>query len=151
MIMGGLGCRLEASPEAMIDVVSRAIDQWGLPQGFAVPPFRQNHAAVQAVARVFSLPVTVVDLLALASAQPRCLTHSERARVTMGFGSIAEGCALAILGPQSQLLGARLAGEGVTCAFAMIGNAQPNGQASGNPSQNSSGSSIGHSTGYAGV
>ncbi|BAT20652.1 cobalamin biosynthesis protein CbiG [Asaia bogorensis NBRC 16594] len=120
MIMGGLGCRLEASPEAMIDVVRLAIERWGLPHGFAVPAFRQNHAAVQAVAQLFKLPVTVVDLLSLASAQPRCLTHSERARMTMGFGSIAEGCALAVLGPHSQLLGARLAGDGVTCAFAMI-------------------------------
>lgn len=124
MIMGGLGCRLEASPEAMLDVVRRAIDQWGLPQGFAVPPFRQHHAAVKAVAQIFSLPVTVVDVLALASAQPRCLTHSERARITMGFGSIAEGCALAVLGPQSHLLGARLSGEGVTCAFATIRSGQ---------------------------
>lgn len=69
---------------------------------------------------VFSLPVAVVDLLTLASAQPRCITHSERARITMGFGSIAEGCALAALGPQAQLMGARLAGDGVTCAFASV-------------------------------
>lgn len=131
MIMGGLGCKLEASPEAMIDVVSRAIAQWGLPHGFAVPPFRQNHAAVQAVACMFSLPITIVDLMALASAQPRCLTHSELARITMGFGSIAEGCALAILGPQSRLLGARLAGEGVTCAFAMIRDGHASEQSNG--------------------
>ncbi|GBQ09381.1 cobalamin biosynthesis protein [Swaminathania salitolerans] len=118
MIVGGLGCRLEASPEAMVEVVKQAIATWGLPHCFAVPPFRARHAAVQAVAQFFSLPVRTVDLLALASAQPRCLTHSERARITMGFGSIAEGCALAALGPQGRLLGARLAGEGVTCAFA---------------------------------
>lgn len=120
MIVGGLGCKLDASPEAMISVVKQAVERWGLPHSFAVPPFRQNHAAVQAVAQLFSLPIAIVDLLALASAQPRSLTHSERARITMGFGSIAEGCALAALGPQAQLLGARIAGEGVTCAFASI-------------------------------
>ncbi|GBQ87789.1 cobalamin biosynthesis protein [Asaia krungthepensis] len=121
MLIGGLGCKLDASPEAMIAVVRQAIAVWGMPQGFAAPPFRQHHAAVEAVSALFRLPVEIVDLMALARAQPHCLTHSERARITMGFGSIAEGCALAALGPQARLLGARLAGEGVTCAFAMLG------------------------------
>jgi len=120
MIIGGLGCKLDASPEAMIAVIRQAIECWGMPQSLAVPAFRQNHEAMQAAARFFSLPVAVVDLLTLASVQPRCITHSERARITMGFGSIAEGCALAALGPQAQLMGARLAGDGVTCAFASV-------------------------------
>ncbi|GAB6853191.1 hypothetical protein JCM15831A_02150 [Asaia astilbis] len=120
MLIAGLGCMLNASPEAMISVVEQAIALWGAPQGLAVPAFRQHHAAMLGVSQFFALPITVVDLLALASVQPRCLTHSEVARIATGFGSIAEGCALAALGPNARLLGARLAGVGVTCAFASI-------------------------------
>lgn len=125
MIVAGLGCRLEASPDAMLDLVALAIAEWGLPEGFATPVFRQNHPAIHAVLDRFGLPLQVVDLLTLASVQPRCLTHSERARISVGFGSVAEGAALAALTAAStrtgRLLGPRIAGDGVTCAFAIAG------------------------------
>ncbi|WP_070405745.1 cobalamin biosynthesis protein [Kozakia baliensis] len=118
MMMVGIGCRAETNADAVIALVREAVARWGMPDALAVPPFRKNHPGVRAAAKALSLPVRVVDFLALASAQPRCLTHSERARRAVGFGSIAEGCALAALGPAARLLGPRLAAEGVTCAFA---------------------------------
>lgn len=114
--LAGLGFREGASPASLLDALARAGGQ-DL-RHLAVPEVKARHPAVLGLAQL-GYRILAVPAPALA-AQPTT-TESAAARARHGTGSVAEGCALAALGPGAVLLGARVisADRMATAALAM--------------------------------
>lgn len=120
LIVAGLGLRPNGTAEEIIALIHKAAQCAGvMPTQIAVPWIRASTPAVHQAARHLNLPIWSVTPGALLHAQPRCHTFSMRARTTLGLGSIAEGCALAAVGPRAILCLPRIASAAVTCALAM--------------------------------
>ena len=119
VVVAGIGLRPGAGAEEIVGLVGRAVRASGhAPSVLAVPWFRADEAGPEAAARLLSVALRVVGADALDAAQPRCPTRSARARVQVGVASVAEGCALAVAGPEGRLVLARIASAAVTCALA---------------------------------
>lgn len=119
MVAAGLGCRHGVSAEAVIDLLEEAISRVGTrPSLLAIPDFKRDEPGLFEAAQRLGLTLLRVSNAALRAEQPRCVTFSERAEAAVGVRSVAEACALASVGPQGRLILERIAGAGVTCAFA---------------------------------
>ncbi len=119
IVVAGIGLRPGAAAEEIVGLVERAVRASGSGLSvLAVPWFRKHEAGPAAAARLLSVALRVVSPEALDAAQPRCRTRSARAQSHVGAASVAEGCALAVSGPEGQLLLARIASAAVTCALA---------------------------------
>lgn len=120
MIVAGLGLRPGCPGPELAELVERASRAAGCrPDRLAVPAFRADEAGpLEAAASLALGLVVVVPDAALAAAQSRCPTRSARAEAATGFGSVAEGCALAAAGPDGVLRLHRIASANATCAIA---------------------------------
>jgi cobalamin biosynthesis protein CbiG len=119
MIVAGIGCRLEC-PEADISAVLRDAEARAgvTATALAAPKFKSTEPGLNAAAATLGLPLHWIDDAALAAAQPRCVTQSERVRAATGHAAIAEAAALAAAGPHSRLILPRIAHSSATCALA---------------------------------
>ena len=118
----GIGCRRDCPGEAIAALVRQALA--GLPDASPRALFtisdKQGQAGPLEAARILGLPLAYLDRDALAAAMPRVQTHSSRAKILFGVGSVAEAAALAGAGPGARLLAPRIAGGGATCAVAGV-------------------------------
>ena len=119
MIVAGIGCRL-GCPEADITAVLRDAEARAgvTATALAAPVFKSTEPGLHAAAATLHLPLHWIDDAALAEAQPRCVTPSDRVRAATGHSAIAEAAALAAAGPHSRLILPRIAQSSATCALA---------------------------------
>jgi len=118
-VIAGIGCRANCPADAILAIVSAAISRTGRSVSvLAVPAFKAQEPGLLGAALRLGLPLVAVDADALAAAQRRCATQSERAAQATGFASIAEGSALAAAGPNGRLILRRISGGAATCALA---------------------------------
>ncbi|MDD2876613.1 MAG: cobalamin biosynthesis protein [Acidiphilium sp.] len=118
MIVAGIGYRRGAGSGEIVALVRRAARLAGsMPAALAAPGFKSDDIGLVAAAAL-DLPLIIVTEAEMAAAQPRCLTLSARTQAAVGVASVAEGCALAVAGPHSRLILARITGTNATCAIA---------------------------------
>ncbi|MCV2863987.1 cobalamin biosynthesis protein [Defluviimonas sp. WL0075] len=117
MRVAGVGFRGAATPESLIDAVTRAGGGAGL---LATAEEKSGAAALQEAARRMGLSVRTVGRADLAAQQVP--TRSARVAERFGTGSLAEAAALAAAGPGARLLGPRVvSGDGLATAAIAIG------------------------------
>ncbi len=120
MIAAGLGCRHGVPAQAVIDLLAEASACTGMrPTLLAIPDFKRDEPGLFEASRRLGLRLLRVSSAALRAEQPRCVTFSEQVGRVVGMRSVAEACALAAVGPEGRLVLNRIAGVGVTCAFAV--------------------------------
>ena len=126
MICAGLGSKRNIAPDAVLAAIDSALAQHGLTRAtlsaLATVPRKKEEAGFHEAARQLGLPLVVAAQDALQEAGPRCLTASRASLRATRTASASEAAALAACGPQSRLLGPRLALNGVSCALATTGN-----------------------------
>ena len=122
LIAIGVGCRKDCAEDAIVRLVRRALADNATKEGarklFSIED-KRDEAGLSAAARALGLDLMFLPREALAAAAPRALTRSVAARRRFGLDSVAEAAALAGAGPNSKLLGPRLAADGATCAIAV--------------------------------
>jgi len=118
MIAAGLGIRPGCDADELVTLVLRAAGEARPPSLLAVPWFRADHPGLRQAARHLALPVVIVAEEALRAVQDCCPTRSARAAASVGFASVAEGCALAAGGAGARLLLPRIASGSASCAVA---------------------------------
>jgi cobalt-precorrin 5A hydrolase len=120
-LIAGIGCRRDCPAEAILAILDRACREAGhQPTAMAAPEFKANERGLRLAAQHLGLPLILVDAGSLAAAQARCVTRSARTLRATGFGSVAEGSALAAAGTGGRLILPRIADDGVTCALAEV-------------------------------
>nr|WP_298797920.1 cobalamin biosynthesis protein [uncultured Acetobacter sp.] len=120
MSVVGLGwCKAASAPETAAFVRQMLHRSEATPLAcLAVPHFRQGEELPEKVAALLGVPLIWVTEDALQAAQASCQTFSEKSLQETGFAAVAEGCALAVVGPGARLLMPKQVHEGITCAVA---------------------------------
>ena len=122
-LVAGIGFRRGTGAAEIAALVRRALAEAGRGAGLACLATaldRAGDAAFAGAARDLGVPGRGAGPDALAAVDAGCLTRSARIERLRGVGSLAEAAALALAGPGSRLLGARIASAGATCALAAI-------------------------------
>ena len=117
----GVGCRDAASSSAIVGLVKQALDQVGGRAGaraLFTSEAKRGAANIEEAARELGLELRYLPQDALVATAPRAVTRSERVQRHIGLPSLAECAALAGAGAASELIVARLAADGATCAIA---------------------------------
>jgi cobalt-precorrin 5A hydrolase len=126
MIVAGIGCRSNVDTESVVEAIEAALASVGMEPAalaaLATVPEKAQEAAIVDAAHRLDVALVVADPAALGEAAARCLTDSALSFIATGTPSAAEAAALAAAGPQSRLLGPRLALGAVTCALATTGD-----------------------------
>lgn len=126
MIVAGIGCRANVDTESVVEAIEAALAAAGMVPAalaaLATVPEKAGEAAIVGAAHRLDVTLVVADAAALAEAAARCMTESARSFAATGTPSAAEAAALAAAGPQSRLLGPRIALGSVTCALAVSGD-----------------------------
>lgn len=116
----GVGCRTGVATEAVVRLVTEALDRAGA--GVAVGLFtmaaKAGEPALGDAAERLGLPLVHLCEAELKAAANRTETRSERVIALFGVPSVAEAAALAGAGGGSRLVVARIAADGVTAAVA---------------------------------
>ncbi len=127
MIVAGLGCRVGVDAGQVLAALDAALAVYALPRravsALATIPQKQDEPALREAAEMLGLPLLVPDAQALARVSTP--TRSPASLQATGFGSAAEACALAAMGPGACLLGSRIAVGSVTCALAYLDRSAP--------------------------
>jgi cobalt-precorrin 5A hydrolase len=121
MIAIGVGCRKASTSDAIVALVRRALAQAGALAGervlFTIEG-KRGEANLEEAARALKLPLHFLSHEQLEIEAPRAQTRSARVERHIGLPSLAETAALAGAGPDGELIVARLADGGATCAIA---------------------------------
>jgi cobalt-precorrin 5A hydrolase len=127
MMVAGIGSRKGVSVEDVLAAIETALEAHGLAMtalsALATAPLKQDEGAIPAAGRALSLPVIIVDEVALQAASSATLSHSDLSQALAGTPSVSEASALAAAGKGAQLLGPRTVLGPVTCAVAISGDA----------------------------
>jgi len=122
VIVAGIGFRKRISAFQIESAIVAALHSALLTDAqlarIATPAGKATERAIRDVAAARGLPVICITQCALEAASPRTLTRSARSLAAMNVHSVAECAALAAAGPNSRLLGPRIAVGPVTCALA---------------------------------
>jgi len=119
MIIAGIGCRANCPATDIIVILRQAEAQSGLrATAIAIPAFKSEEPGLLTAAQTLNLPLHEIEDDALAEAQSRCVTRSERTQAATGHASIAEAAALAAAGPRATLKLPRIKSSTATCALA---------------------------------
>jgi cobalamin biosynthesis protein CbiG len=119
MIVAGIGFCAGATSDDIVDLLRGAERQSGCEaQLLAVPDHKAGRPALIEALSVLGVPLIAIDRVRLERVQARCPTSSRAAMEAVGLKAIAEGCALAALDEQGQLVLPRIASARVTCALA---------------------------------
>jgi cobalt-precorrin 5A hydrolase len=117
----GVGCRKACASDAIVALVEHALTQAGGLSGERVLFTSENkrgEANLKDAAGALQLPLRHLTHEQLANEAPRAQTRSPRVGRHIGLPSLAETAALAGAGPGGELIVARIAEGGATCAIA---------------------------------
>lgn len=118
----GVGAERGASVEEVTGLVRRTLAEAGLAETAVAAlvsiDVKADEPAVHAAARALGVPVRFFDAATLQGEAPRLATPSETVFRQVGCLGVAEGAALAAVGPQGELVVAKVKTAGATCAVA---------------------------------
>jgi cobalt-precorrin 5A hydrolase len=124
MIAIGIGCRRGIAKESFIEIIRQALslieDTAEVIELFSIED-KEGDDGMLAAAAHLHLPIRFLPRAALQSVEARVVTSSRKAEATLGVASVSEAAALAGAGRDAVLVMPRIAGQGVTCAFARGG------------------------------
>jgi len=122
MIVAGVGCRRGASAHQVRAAIAAALDRAGLADHaldlVATAASKGGEPGISAAARLLGVPLVLVPQRDLEAQAPRTASRSERVVALMGVPSVAEAAALAVGGPASRLVAAKISVGPATCALA---------------------------------
>jgi cobalt-precorrin 5A hydrolase len=117
----GVGCRKACASVAIVALVRRALCEAGAREGvrglFTIED-KRGEANLTEAARAVGLELSFLAFDQLEREAPRVATRSARVERHIGLPSLAETAALAGAGEGGELIVARLAADGATCAIA---------------------------------
>jgi cobalt-precorrin 5A hydrolase len=126
LIAIGVGCRKSCASAAIVVLVRRALMQVGSREGdrrlFTSEDKRGDANLVEA-AGMLGLELNFLARGRLLAEAARAVTRSERVERHIGLPGLAETAALAGAGCGGELIVARIASEGATCAIAYAAEA----------------------------
>lgn len=118
----GVGCERGASPEELAGLVCDTLAAHGLAEGsvgcIVSVDVKADEAAVHAVAGRLGVPARFFPAATLEAEAPRLITPSEVVFREIGCHGVAEGAALAAVGPAGRLVVAKVKSARCTCAIA---------------------------------
>ena len=121
LIAIGVGCRKGCTSTAIAALVRRALAQAGEREGerrLFTSEDKLGEANLARAAEALELELNFVARGALLAQAARAFTRSDRVERLTGLPGVAETAALAGAGPGGELIVARLAENGATCALA---------------------------------
>ena len=122
----GVGCRKGASSEAIVALVRRALAQAGSREGdqrLFTSEDKRGDANLAQAAETLGLELHFLARGRLLAEAARAVTRSARVERLIGLPGLAETAALAGAGRGGELIVARIASEGATCAIAYAAEA----------------------------
>ena len=126
MMVAGVGCKAGASAGEIEAAIAAALVRAGLSTetltALATSFAKGDEPGIVAAATARGLKLVMVPQRDLEAAGARVVTRSERVLALTGVPSVAEAAALAAAGPESRLLGPRVAVGPATCALAVSGD-----------------------------
>jgi cobalt-precorrin 5A hydrolase len=126
LIAIGVGCRKSCASAAIVALVRRALAQVGSREGDRRLFTSEDKHGEQNLARAAGALGLELNFLArgqLLAEAARAVTHSERVERLIGLPGLAETAALAGAGRGGELIVARIASDGATCAIAYAAEA----------------------------
>jgi cobalt-precorrin 5A hydrolase len=122
MIVAGLGFRHGVTPDEIVAVVARALEEASLASGelhaLATVTTRADEPGFREAAQRMRLRLLTADPQDMQAAASAIATHSPRVMALHGVGSVAEAAALSCAGENARLLLNRVVSGRVTCALA---------------------------------
>jgi cobalt-precorrin 5A hydrolase len=126
LIAIGVGCRKGCDSAVIVALVHRASAEAGEREGerrLFTSEDKRGEANLARAAAALGLELRFVARDRLLAEAVRAITRSERVERHIGLPSLAETAALAGAGPGGELVVARIASDGATCAIAYAGEA----------------------------
>jgi cobalamin biosynthesis protein CbiG len=126
LIAIGLGCRKGASSKAITALVRRALAQAGSREGdrrLFTSEDKHGEPNLAQAAETLGLELHFLARGRLLAEASRAVTRSERVERHIGLPGLAETAALAGAGTDGELIVARIASDGATCAIAYAAEA----------------------------
>jgi cobalt-precorrin 5A hydrolase len=126
LIAIGVGCRKGASSEAIVALVRRALAQAGSRGGdqrLFTSEDKHGETNLARAAGALGLELNFLARSRLLVEAARAVTRSERVERLIGLPGLAETAALAGAGRGGELIVARIASDGATCAIAYAAEA----------------------------
>ena len=117
-MVAGIGCRSGVSAEQVEAALAAALGPGQSLSLIATPTAKGREPGIIAAAAARGVCLVLISQSDLEAANAGTLTHSDHSMAAMNVHSVAEAAALAGAGPQSRLLGPRIAVGPVTCALA---------------------------------
>jgi len=118
-LVAGIGCRKGCPAEDILTAVRCAsAETHRRVDCLAAPEFKAGESGILAAAELLSLPLVLIDALALSAVQDECVTRSLQTLQAVGFASVAEACALGAAGTGARLVLPRITFGAATCALA---------------------------------
>ena len=118
----GIGCERQASTDEAIALAEKALAAGGLAReslaAVASIDVKADEAAVHAVAAHFGVPARFFDAATLEAEAPRLRNPSDIVFAEVGCHGVAEGAALAAVGPAGELVVEKIKSKGATAAIA---------------------------------
>ena len=118
----GVGCERGTRPEELHELVTDTLRDAGLASGAVAAvgslDLKSDEPAVHAAADALDIPARFFDAAALEREAPRLQTPSEIVYRETGCHGVAEGAALALAGPDSQMIVPKRKSARATCAVA---------------------------------
>ncbi|RYC12338.1 precorrin-3B C(17)-methyltransferase [Ciceribacter ferrooxidans] len=118
----GVGCERHASTDEAIALAEKALAAGGLAReslaAVASIDVKADEAAVHAVAAHFGVPARFFDAATLEAETPRLKNPSDIVFAEVGCHGVAEGAALAAVGPAGELVVEKIKSKGATAAIA---------------------------------
>jgi cobalt-precorrin 5A hydrolase/precorrin-3B C17-methyltransferase len=118
----GIGCERGIEPEELLDLVAATLERHGLARGaiacVASLDLKAAEPAIHALAAQLGAPARFFPASRLEAETPRLANPSAEVFAVTGCHGVAEGAALAAVGPDGQLVVAKTNSTRATCALA---------------------------------
>jgi len=118
----GVGCERDAAPSEVVALAERALYEAELSSGSVAAivsiDVKMDEAAIHAVADRFGAPARFFDAKTLEAEAPRLARPSDIVFAEVGCHGVAEGAALAAVGPDGHLALPKIKSRRATCAIA---------------------------------
>lgn len=119
----GVGGERGVDPEELTGLVEATLKRHSLSRAslaaVATIDIKEDEAAIHTLARYLNVPVRLFTATELNEEAPRLKSPSAVVMKEVGCPGVAEGAALALAGPSSQLIVAKTKSERATCAIAL--------------------------------